>query len=54
MIQRVLNLLKERKQKEKPSELKIICPGVFKSVLSSIAATSHMQPLFKVKLIRIK
>lgn len=32
-----MNLSQERKQKEKLNELKIVCPGIFKSVLSNIA-----------------
>ena len=37
-----------REKTEKPSELKIVCPGVFKSLLSNTAATSRMWP-FKLK-----
>lgn len=42
-----------REKTEKPSELKIVCPGVFKSLLSNTAATSRMWP-FKLKLINSK
>lgn len=42
-----------RKEKEKLSELKIVCPGIFKSVLSNIALTGYMW-LFKFKLIKSK